>query len=109
MGMHQPKAWVGMAACAALAIGAAGCSCSTGTTPPDAFVARDACMPLADDPMRGHACTATSECPTGYECRASFGTGTSCEITCTPASEACLCASGLRCEVPAGMATGICS
>lgn len=89
----------------------AGCSCSSGTTPgTDANVgAADTCTPMLDSPMRGSACASTAECPSGYTCRPSFTTATTCEVSCTPASAACVCATGLRCEVPAGMATGICS
>lgn len=77
---------------------------------PDAGSAPDAaCTPPADNPMRGMACAMTSECPTGYECQASFTTATTCDITCTPETAACVCPPGLSCEVPAGHATGICS
>lgn len=77
---------------------------------PDVGGAPDAaCTPPADNPMRGMACTMSSDCPTGYDCQASFTTATTCDITCTPETAACVCPTGLGCEVPAGHVTGICS
>jgi hypothetical protein len=77
--------------------------------PADMGNAMDSCTPPADNAARGSACTGPSDCPAGYDCQASFTAATTCDITCVPATAACVCPTGLSCETPTGHATGICS